>query len=118
MPTLTIRLSPDQLSELQQNSKDVNQDLQEYIVKQLFPDQQSERKLSLNDVVELAKMKNPGEQFSLISLFPLETWQNFDPSNKRLVGRSFFKAVADENYLATEFRFIGKTASAAFYERL
>lgn len=119
MATLTIRLEERQLKELQRLASDNNQTMNDYILDVIFHTTTSDTKLTLQKVVEIALEQAIDSEFSLPSLFSLDVWKTFNPSDKRIVGRTFYKSVQDHNNpLSKNFTFVGKMSNIAIYKRM
>ena len=119
MPTVTLRLEEQQLKELQKLASDNNKTMNDYILGLIFNTTTSTTKLTLNKVVEIALEQLSGSEFSIPSLYSLKTWKSFNPTDKRIVGRTFYKSVQNsDNLLSENFIFVGKKSNVAIYKRL
>ncbi len=116
MPNITIRLSDQQLSQLQSGADSANLSINSYILDCLFHEADIDNKLNLTEVINRALRKDSEKEFTIPSLFTYDEWQSFSSADKRMVGRGFFKAAKTK--LADEFRFIGKSQNIAAYVRL
>lgn len=75
-------------------------------------------KLGILDVLQAALEVKTGSEFSVPCLFSIDEWNNFHPTDRRVVGRIFNENVIDiTNILYEEFDYLGKKSNIATYRR-
>lgn len=116
MPTISIRLTEDQKSELDRLAAESSQNITEYILSMLFTSDSSSNLLTHKQILnEIAKLPH-GKEFTIPDLFP-NTWDTF--TNTISVGRTFRIAQKTENSavnIAVDF-VSKKSGSPAVYKK-
>lgn len=115
MPSLTIRLSEEQLKELKRLSKEQYLTVTELILKNTIP-HTLENVLYLDNIIGRALNLKTGEIFNVKSLFTYAEWNKYTKSSRISSSRNFFIAVNET--LKDEIEFIGKdTCNLSIYKR-
>lgn len=79
---------------------------------------ESDNRLLLRDVIQIALKEEPGLEFSVPSLYSLNDWNSFEPTDRRVVSRKFNKLINNkENPLFNDFKYLGKKSNIATYKR-
>lgn len=116
MAQITLRVSDEILEKLQSAANAENLTLTDFLLSKTFPTYLNEI-LTIDKVLEKVSEVPSDTKFSLKSLFPSETWENFTPGSRISTGRLFYQAYKDNKFnLKSLIEFKGKnSANLAFY---
>jgi hypothetical protein len=119
MPQITIRVSELVLKQLQALAAESNLSVTDYMLSKSLPGHLDDV-LTTNKVLQKVHNLSNGTVFNLPELFADAEWNNFKPGSRIATGRSFFKAVKDDEHgLSKDVAFLRKnSANLALYKKL
>ena len=113
MPKVSINLTEGQHEELQNLAVATGVSLTDFIIQKLPITQ--EKKLQLKSIEDALAAQQNGD-FTIPSLFSLESWNSFSNGSRRATPKSFYKKVLAGEYQGITFK--GKnSANLAYYEK-
>ncbi|MCR1877332.1 DUF1413 domain-containing protein [Paraclostridium bifermentans] len=118
MPSLTIRLTEHQLSEIRRLSEINHLTVTDFILKNTIPHTLSNN-LMLDMIINRVMSLNSGELFSVKALFSYSEWHAFSKNSRISSCRNFYKCVQENKYnLGNNIEFVNKDSSnLAIYKR-